>query len=63
MNASFLKSLSKQDLKLKRAMVFGNGKKIVDALSEMLGVEDIYTRFLHLEEKKVFGFNKGNLIF
>ena len=37
------KGLSRQDLKLKRAMAFGDGKKIAEALSEMHVAEDICT--------------------
>jgi len=61
MDASFWKCLSKEDLKLKRTMTFENVKKIANTFSEMLGVEDIYTRLLHLEGKKVFVSNKRKL--
>jgi len=54
------KGFSKGDLKLKRAMASRDGKKIVDAFSEMLGTEDICTRILHLEGEEVFGSSKRN---
>jgi len=55
------KDPSKEDLKLKRAMASRDGKKIVDALNEMPGTEDICTRIPHSEEEEVFGFNKRKL--
>jgi hypothetical protein len=55
------KGPSKQDLKLKRAMASGDGKKIVEALSEMHGAEDICTRIPHLEGEEVFGSTKRKL--
>jgi len=42
-------------------MAYGDGKKIVNALNEMPGAEDIYTRIPHLEGEEVFGFNKRKL--
>jgi len=42
-------------------MAFGDGKKFANALSEMIGVEDICTQILHLEGGKVFRSNKRKL--
>jgi hypothetical protein len=55
------KGPSKEDLKLKRAMASGDGKKIADALSEMPGAEDVCTRIPHLEGEEVFGSSKRKL--
>ena len=55
------KGPSKEDLKLKRAMASGDGKKIAEALSEMPGAEEICTRIPHLEGEEVFGSTKRKL--
>jgi len=57
----FGKDPFKGDLKLKRAMASRDGKKIADALNEMLGAKDIYTRILQLEGEEVFGSSKRKL--
>ena len=49
---------SKQDLKLKRTLAYGDGKKIVKALSKMHGAEDICTQIPHLEGEEVFSSTK-----
>ena len=46
---------SKQDLKLKRALVSRDGKKIADALNDMPEAAEFCTRVPHLEGEEVFG--------
>jgi len=58
---SFRKGPSEEDLKLKKAMVSRDGKKIANALNEMLRAENICTQILHLEGEEVFGSNKRKL--
>jgi hypothetical protein len=52
---------SKQELKLRAARRSGDPKKIVEALSQLLGVEVATTRILHLEGKEIFGSTKWKL--
>ena len=48
-------------LKLKRAMASLDGKRIVQALSEMLGVGDVCKRIPYLEDEELFGLAKKKL--
>ena len=55
------KSLSKHELKLKRAMAFGDKKKIAEALWEMHGAKDICIQIPHFKGEEVFGSMKRKL--
>ena len=47
------KSLSKHELKLKRALAFGDKKKIAEALWEMHGAKDICIQIPHFKGEEV----------
>jgi hypothetical protein len=54
-------SLSRKELKLRVAKHNGDSKKIVDALTQLLGVEEVTTRILHLKGEEIFGNIKQKL--
>jgi hypothetical protein len=58
---SFGTGPSKQELKLRAARRSGDPKKIVEALSQLPGVEVATTRIPHLEGKEIFGSTKWKL--
>jgi hypothetical protein len=49
---------SKQELRLKAATHSGDPKKIVDAISQLIGVEGATTWLPHLEGEDIFGNTK-----
>jgi hypothetical protein len=58
---SFGTGPSRQELKLRTARHSGNPKKIVEALSQLLGVEVATTHIPHLEDEEIFGSTKRKL--
>jgi hypothetical protein len=54
-------TLSKQELKLRVARRSGDPKKIVEALSQLLGVEVATTWIPHVKGEEIFGSTKRKL--
>jgi hypothetical protein len=52
---------SRQELKLRAVRLNIDPKKIVDALSQILGVEGVKTWISHLKGKEIFGSTKRKL--
>jgi hypothetical protein len=52
---------SRQELKLKAARRSGDPKKIVEALSQLLGVEGSTNQMSHLKGEEIFGSTKRKL--
>jgi hypothetical protein len=55
------KGSSRQELKLRAARRSVDPKKIIDALSQLPGVEGVTTQISHLESKDIFGSTKQKL--
>jgi hypothetical protein len=58
---SSMTGLLRQELKLRAAKRSSDPKKIVEALSQLPGVEVATTRIAHLEDKDIFGSTKRKL--